>query len=120
MRAGCVFCDYDQAERIRHDWPDAIVITPLNPVTEGHALIVPKAHVEDAAESPTVTAAAFARAVEWSRLRAPEPFNLITSVGSLATQTVFHLHIHYVPRHAGDGLKLPWTAAAGGPEDPGG
>lgn len=35
--------------------------------------------------------------------------NIITSKGSLATQTVFHLHVHLVPRAAGDGLPLPWT-----------
>jgi diadenosine tetraphosphate (Ap4A) HIT family hydrolase len=34
---------------------------------------------------------------------------MITSAGPAATQTIKHLHVHYVPRHAGDGLSLPWT-----------
>lgn len=38
-----------------------------------------------------------------------EAANLITSRGGAATQTVFHLHVHVVPREAGDGLALPWT-----------
>jgi histidine triad (HIT) family protein len=40
---------------------------------------------------------------------ATPPCNIITSAGSDATQTVFHLHLHVVPRRAGDGLALPWT-----------
>lgn len=40
-------------------------------------------------------------------------FNLITSAGAAATQTVAHLHVHYVPRRTGDGLGLPWTGTSG-------
>ena len=40
---------------------------------------------------------------------APPSANLITSIGAAATQTVFHLHVHVVPRHEGDGLLLPWS-----------
>ena len=107
----CVFCDYrpERPAVVRYEWPDALAIAPLNPVTRGHVLIVPKAHVANAADDPVVTAAAFTRAVEWSHLVTPEAFNLITSVGPLATQTVMHLHVHYVPRREGDGLTLPWT-----------
>jgi histidine triad (HIT) family protein len=36
-------------------------------------------------------------------------YNLITSGGREATQTVMHAHVHYVPRRRGDGLKLPWS-----------
>lgn len=108
---GCVFCDYEPTPpaAVLCEWPDALVIRPLNPVTPGHVLIVPKAHVATAADEPTITAAAFARAAEWTRYRPDEAFNLITSVGPLATQTVFHLHVHYVPRREGDGLSLPWS-----------
>jgi len=107
----CVFCNYRPTPpaEIRYEWPDALAIRPLNPVTDGHTLIVPKGHVYTAADDVVVTAAAFARAIEWSQLRPDEAFNLITSVGPAATQTVFHLHVHYVPRREGDGLALPWT-----------
>jgi histidine triad (HIT) family protein len=54
-----------------------------------------------------VTAAVMRRAAEL----ATPPCNIITSAGTEATQTVFHLHVHIVPREAGDGLELPWGTA---------
>lgn len=85
----------------------AVAFAPLNPVTPGHMLFVPMVHVPDARRiAPLV--AAMSLAASWAR-NIPEDFNLITSAGPAATQTVFHLHVHYVPRREGDGLKLPWT-----------
>ena len=95
------------------EWADAIAIVPLAPVTEarfppgeGHVLVIPKAHVSDYATDPIVTAATFGHAAELARGR---DSNLITSKGAAATQTVFHLHVHLVPRVVGDALPLPWT-----------
>lgn len=71
-------------------------------------LFVPFRHVEDAAEEPYETA----RTVECASYHAKsqkQDFNLITSAGKAATQTVKHLHVHYIPRKEGDGLKLPWS-----------
>jgi len=67
---------------------------PLNPVTPGHMLFVPFLHYQDALEYPRRTAQVMESAAEY----ADGPCNLITSVGSEATQTVFHLHVHLVPR----------------------
>ncbi|MFC7330842.1 HIT family protein [Marinactinospora rubrisoli] len=92
------------------EWGDAIAIVPLNPVTPGHWLVIPRAHVRTAAESPAVYGAVSARAAE---LVSHTDANLITSIGSAATQTVDHLHVHIVPRTAGDGLALPWTGQGG-------
>ena len=86
---------------------DVISFVPLNPIVDGHRLFVPTTHVEDAAHDPALTGRVFARASAWAG--AGRPFNLITSTGSAATQTVFHLHVHYVPRSPGDGLLLPWS-----------
>ena len=41
--------------------------------------------------------------------------NLVQSTGAAAFQTVFHLHVHVVPRYAGDGLRLPWVPSPGDP-----
>lgn len=84
---------------------------PLNPVVPGHFLFVPYAHVEDAGENPAVTGAVFAEAARFGEKYRHwyGDFNLITSAGTDATQTVFHLHVHYVPRKPNDGLHLPWT-----------
>ncbi|MEU1622380.1 HIT domain-containing protein [Streptomyces sp. NPDC005722] len=65
------------------------------------------AHVADFASDPGVFAATARRAAELVRW-APRPMNVITSRGREATQSVFHLHLHLVPRAANDGLALPW------------
>ena len=90
-------------EPISNDY--AAAFEPLNPVTPGHLLVVPFKHVEDALEDPALTGAVMTYAAQ---LATPD-CNLITSIGSAATQTVRHLHIHIVPRRVGDGLALPWT-----------
>ncbi|MEU4199061.1 HIT domain-containing protein [Streptomyces sp. NPDC026294] len=89
-------------------WDDALAIVPLGPVVPGHVLVIPAVHVADATENPVVTGATMTRAAEYAA-SVGGSLNLITSKGSEATQTVFHLHIHVVPRAAGDALPLPWT-----------
>lgn len=114
----CVFCAIVAGKspaRFVRRWDDAIAIEPLNPVVKGHVLVIPRAHVPDAATDPEVTAAVFRRVAELAAEMDDEldggldSFNLITSAGPAATQTVFHFHAHIVPRRLGDGLVLPWT-----------
>ncbi len=85
---------------------------PLNPVTPGHRLFIPAFHYEDAAEAPSATGAVFEWASYWASEQGGD-FNLIVNAGPAASQTVRHLHIHYVPRHPDDGLLLPWSAQHG-------
>lgn len=103
----CVFCEI-VAERepatIVQRFGDAIAFVPLNPVTEGHLLVIPRVHVADAFDSPHYAGVVMQRAVQVAR----PPCNIITSAGREATQSVFHLHLHIVPRREGDGLALPW------------
>ena len=104
----CIFCDIAKGQAPAqwvNSWPDAIAIVPLGPVVAGHTLVIPRRHVADAASDPETTAATMRRAAEI----APWPSNIITSIGAPATQTVFHLHVHIVPRAEGDGLALPWS-----------
>lgn len=104
----CVFCRIvkgDAPARTVTSWWGAIAIHPLNPVAPNHWLVIPRLHVPDALSDPQVTGMVMAYAASI----APRDCNLITSVGHYATQTVFHLHVHIVPRKAGDGLPLPWT-----------
>lgn len=89
-----------------------MIMEPLDPVTPGHLLVIPRRHVADFAADPNVFAElAWTAAIYVAGQFDPGAWNLITSLGAAATQTVEHLHIHLVPRHPGDGLKLPWSPA---------
>lgn len=105
----CIFCQIiarTAPSTIVQEWDDALAIVPLGPVVDGHVLVIPKTHVRDAAENPLVSAAAMKRAAELAA--STGPCNIIANVGKEAGQTVFHLHVHVVPRKAGDGLRMPW------------
>lgn len=91
-----------------HAHESVLSFVPLNPVTLGHRLFVPAYHASDAAEVPRVTGEVFAAAAAYAA-KQPEDFNLIVNNGPAASQTVYHLHVHYVPRRRDDGLALPWT-----------
>lgn len=112
----CPFCAivyHEAPATIVREWFDAIAIVPLDPVTPGHVLVIPREHVKDALTDPDVLARTMRHAAEL----AESSCNIITSVGREATQSVFHLHVHIVPRRADDGLPLPWTpqqASVGG------
>jgi histidine triad (HIT) family protein len=103
----CVFCaivDGRAPATIVRRWSDALAIVPLAPVVDGHLLVLPTAHIWDASESPFIAGRTMMAAAELAK----PPFNIITSAGREATQSVFHLHIHIVPRAENDGLALPW------------
>lgn len=105
----CVFCRRLRDHQYEPTTDDDVVrFEPLNPVTPGHMLFIPVHHIADAAHGPATTGAVMTAAVWWGNEQGHE-FNLITSVGAYATQTVLHLHVHYVPRRLNDGLHLPWT-----------
>lgn len=100
----CVFC-----EMFNEDTDETMIcITPLNPVVEGHKIVIPREHVADFTEDMMITSAVMMRAAFEARMAGGE-YNLITSKGFSATQSIFHLHVHLVPRQQDDGLKLPWT-----------
>ena len=106
----CPFCEILAGRapaNIAHEWDDAIALHPLGPVTPGHILIVPREHVADFGEAPDVSAATMRRAAEY--IQGQEgAWNVITSRGRIATQSVWHLHLHLVPRRENDRLALPW------------
>ncbi|MEU3903278.1 HIT domain-containing protein [Streptomyces goshikiensis] len=105
----CPFCEIIAGRapaQIVQEWDDALAIIPLNPVVDGHVLVIPRDHVQDFGTDPDITALTMYRAAELAS--GTQPMNLITSRGRAATQSVFHLHLHLVPRAANDGLALPW------------
>jgi histidine triad (HIT) family protein len=103
----CPFCDRIQRREFDRGWRSAVAFEPLDPVVPGHMLVVPRLHVPDATTDLLTTA----RVMRIAALLASDLIgcNIITSIGTAATQTVFHLNVHVIPRRPGDGLMLPWT-----------
>jgi len=117
----CIFCKIVAGELpatvIASD-ERALALMDINPATRGHALVIPRAHAQDigdiGAEDLAATIALAQRiAVRARRKLGADGVNLIHSAGSAAWQTVFHFHIHVIPRYAGDPLVLPWVPAPG-------
>lgn len=110
----CPFCNRINRNEFLGRYGNTVWFEPLNPVVPGHLLFVPVQHATDAATDPTNAGDAMEAAAVYLRdLYAHHTeANLITSIGPAATQTVWHTHIHVIPREPGDGLHLPWTGQA--------
>lgn len=115
MSDSCVFCEIVDGQSpadVVLNTPDVLGIVPLNPVTPGHVIFLPKVHVSDATDDPEVTGYTMKAASLYGKNeQSIDSMNLITSVGEAATQSINHLHIHVVPRKKGDLLPLPWAPA---------
>lgn len=106
----CIFCEIVAGRspaKYVSSTPDVITIHPLNPVTLGHLIVIPTKHVADFTTDPDVSALTMREAANVAAIYG-YPCNIITSRGREATQSVFHLHLHIVPRAENDGLALPW------------
>lgn len=102
----CPFCQPDP-DRVFYEDSLVCALWDGYPVTEGHALIVPKRHVATwfdatAEERAALNAATDAVREELERRYNPAGFNIGINVGEAAGQTVFHLHVHVIPRYVGD------------------
>lgn len=121
MESDCIFCRIVAGEipaQIVEQDERTVTFMDIAPATRGHALVVPRRHATDLweiepEELAAVTAAAQRQALRVrDRLGAPG-VNLINSCRAEAWQTVFHFHVHVIPRYADDPLKLPWEPAPG-------
>jgi len=106
--ADCPFCKRIAAGEYDYEDDCSVAFRPLNPVTPEHWLAVPQVHVTDAMAAPEAAGNALRFAADLAGQMELGHCNFITSAGALATQSVYHLHVHVVPRRAGDGLLLPW------------
>ena len=117
----CLFCKIVAGEipgTIVAEDERTVAFMDINPATRGHALVVPRRHASDLGEIDDEDLAAVAAAARRLAIRARDALgadgiNLMNSWGSDAWQTVFHLHIHVIPRYADDPLRLPWKPAPG-------
>lgn len=121
----CIFCKIIAGEipstKVAED-DDTYVFMDINPATRGHALVVPKQHTRDITTiDPQALATVTVKAQEIAK-RAKEALsadgvNVLNCYGSAAWQTVFHFHLHVIPRYADDGLTEPWEPGQGGDAD---
>jgi histidine triad (HIT) family protein len=121
----CIFCQIVAGElpaTIVDEDERTIAFMDIAPATRGHALIIPRAHSADLLSvdredlhAVAVASQRLARRIR-ERLRA-DGVNLVNSCGAEAWQTVFHFHMHVIPRYEGDPLRLPWTPAQGDPQE---
>ena len=96
----------------------SLAFLDISPATRGHTLVIPRAHSADiheigAEDLAACTAMAQLIAGRVRERLGAEGVNLLHSSGAAAWQTVFHFHIHVIPRYAGDPLRLPWVPAPG-------
>jgi histidine triad (HIT) family protein len=121
----CLFCGIVDgsipSETIDSD-ERTVAFMDVNPATPGHALVVPREHSADLLEvgEEDLTATVLAAQRLSKRMKHAldaDGINLINACGAAAWQTVFHFHIHVVPRYEDDPLKLPWVPAPGDPDE---
>jgi len=121
----CLFCGIVAgtvpSETIDSD-ERTVAFMDINPATPGHALVVPREHSADLMEigEQDLTATMIAAQRLARRMKDvldPDGINLINACGAAAWQTVFHFHIHVVPRYEDDPLKLPWVPEEGDPDE---
>ena len=121
----CVFCKIvagDLPASIVDEDERTIAFMDIAPATRGHALVIPRAHAEDLLSVDSEDLQAVSLACQQLARRAKERLaadgvNLLNSCGAMAWQTVFHFHVHVIPRYDGDPLRLPWVPKPGDPQE---
>lgn len=114
MRQDCVFCRKicnggDEHGPIERELQGCVMFTPLNPVTPGHKVFTSEVHDTGWKAYSALNIGELMMSAAMYAQEQGEHYNLIVNIGSHASQTVEHVHVHYVPRRENDGLKLPWT-----------
>jgi histidine triad (HIT) family protein len=121
MAPDCLFCGIVEgsvpSQTVDSD-EHTVAFMDIAPATAGHALVVPRRHSADLLEIEPDDLSATMAASQRLAKRMKETLdadgvNLINACGAAAWQTVFHFHIHVIPRYEDDPLKLPWVPEEG-------
>jgi histidine triad (HIT) family protein len=112
----CIFCAIaagDAPAEIVDSDEHTVAFMDINPATRGHALVIPRAHSADLMEIADedlerTNLAARRLAARIDAALEPAGFNVINACRPAAWQTVFHFHLHVIPRYEDDPLRLPW------------
>ena len=113
----CIFCKIaagDIPSATLYEDDDFRVILDIEPASKGHALILPKNHSANLYELPDEEAGKVMKlakkmATQMTEKLGCDGFNLVQNNGETAGQTVFHFHMHLIPRYKDDGQKIGWT-----------
>ena len=122
--SSCPFCDIVERRtpaEVVYETSTTLAFFPLEPATPGHTLVVTKQHVANFLEVPDSLVPSLWRTVTFvgNALREvlqPEGMNVISSAGHAASQSVFHIHVHLVPRWQGDAVGEIWPPQVPTPE----
>ena len=120
----CIFCKIANGEipsSTVYEDEDFRVILDLGPAAKGHALILPKEHFKDVCElDPAVAAKVLPLGAKigaaMKKSLGCAGFNLVQNNGEAAGQTVFHFHVHVIPRYEGGPSMVTWTPGSEKPE----
>jgi histidine triad (HIT) family protein len=112
----CIFCAIAAGEGPAEivDSDDlTVAFMDINPATRGHALVIPRRHSVDLFDvsEEDLEATTFAARRLATRMREtikPDGVNILNAAGRAAWQSVFHFHLHVIPRYENDPLQLPW------------
>jgi histidine triad (HIT) family protein len=121
----CIFCQIVAGQlpaMIIDEDEQTLAFMDIAPATSGHALVIPKRHARDLWEIEPDQLAAVSLAAQRIAVRLRDRLhvdgvNLLNSCRREAWQTVFHFHMHVIPRYAGDQLQLPWQPSPGDMDD---
>jgi histidine triad (HIT) family protein len=121
----CLFCGIvagDVPAQIVDSDEHTVSFMDINPATRGHALVVTRAHATDLMdvsdedlEHTMIAARRLARRMD--ETLEPDGFNVLNACRPAAWQTIFHYHLHVIPRYEDDPLKLPWIPRGAEPEE---
>jgi len=120
----CVFCKIrdGQIPSVKiYDDERTFAIMDINPLNEGHLLVIPKAHaatIYEIAEEDMGRLAVVAKriALAVQKTLRPDGLNMLQANGAAAFQSVPHFHLHLIPRWSGDGKGFDWELVKGDPE----
>lgn len=103
----CVFCDYIKDKKFLAENELAIAVYDNYPVNKGHVLIIPKRHFANFFDSTEEEIRAFYNLIKKIKVlldkdHNPDGYNIGININEAAGQTIFHLHIHLIPRYTGD------------------
>ena len=121
----CIFCrilNGDIPSRKVFEDDDFCVIMDVDPATKGHCLILPKEHYANLLAMPDELAArvlplAKKVAAHLQETLGCDGINLVQNNGETAGQTVFHFHMHLIPRYKEDGQKIGWNPGSPSQEE---